>query len=189
MIPRPVGTTRLIVSLKMRAARINPDAGVSESALIDALLQPMTQMSSWMTQHHLQSGVTQMTEWMTQQIAQDIRVAQYGAMTDMHVFGGAVMNGMMGNGNGNNGFGGMMNGHGMMGGMMGGGMMGGWNNTPNVNATPVPSTQKLDREIQLTARNFQFDRSNSRVSGHAQSFGFLVLVNDKRNFAICLRRK
>lgn len=134
---------------------------VSEQALTDALLQPMTQMQGWMTQNFPQSNTAQMTEWMRQQIAQDIRVAQHGTMTDIHVFGGAMMNGMMGggmmgNGNGNNGFGGMMNGNGMMGGIMGGGMMGGWNNTPNVNATPVPSTQKVDQEINLTTRNLQF---------------------------------
>lgn len=145
--------------------------GVSEPALTDALLEPMTQMSSWMTQHHPQSDVRQMNEWMRQQISQDLRVAQYGTMTDMHLFGGSIMNGMMGNGNGNNGFGGMMGGYGMLGngngnndfggmmnghGMMGGDMMGGWNNTPNVNATPVPFSQKVDRKVNLTATNFKF---------------------------------
>ena len=147
---------------------------VSEQVLTDALLQPMTQMQGWMMQNYPQANTTQMTEWMRQQFAQDIRVAQYGTMTDMHIFGGLMMNGMMGNGNSNNGSGGMMNGNGMMGGgnsgsggmmngsgMMGGGngyggMMGGWNNTPNVNATPVPSTQRIDREVTLTARNFKF---------------------------------
>jgi plastocyanin len=130
--------------------------GVGEPALTDALLDPMTQMASWMTQHPPQSDVTQMTEWMRQQIAQDLRVAQYGTVTDMHLFGGAVMNGMMSNRNGNNGFGGMMGGNGMMSGMMNGGMMGGWNNSPNVNATPVPFSQKVDRKVNLTAANFKF---------------------------------
>lgn len=147
---------------------------VSEQVLTDALLQPMTQMQGWMMQNYPQANTTQMTEWMRQQFAQDIRVAQYGTMTDMHIFGGSMMNGMMGNGNSNNGSGGMMNGNGMMGsgnngsggmmngsGMMGGGngyggMMNDWNNMPNINATPVPSLQKVDREVNLTAANFKF---------------------------------
>jgi len=54
-------------------------------------------------------------------------------------------------------------GSGMMGGfgsgMMGGngGMMGGYGNAPNVNATPVPASQPIDREVKITARNLQFD--------------------------------
>jgi len=128
--------------------------GVSEQELSRVLLQPMAQMHGWMTQNYPQSSASQMTDWMRQQLAQDIRTTRFGAMTDMHLFG----DGMMGNWNGYDSYGGMMWGYGMMGrGMMGGGIMGGWNNTPNVNATPVPSTQKVDREIQLTARNFQFD--------------------------------
>lgn len=143
---------------------------VSEQALTDALLQPMNQMQGWMMQNYPQANTAQMTEWMRQQFAQDIRVVQYGTMTDMHILGGSMMNGMMGNGNGNNGFGGMMGGGnsgsgGMMNGngMMGGGMMGGWNNTPNVNATSVPSTQKIDREVTLTARNFKFSPATVTV--------------------------
>src|SRR5581483_6013432 len=97
--------------------------GVSEQALTDALLQPMMQMQTWMTQNYPQFNATQMTEWMRQQIAQDIRVSQYGTMIDIDNFGGSMMSEMMGNGNSNKGFGGMMNGNGMMGGgMMGGGM-------------------------------------------------------------------
>lgn len=196
--------------------------GVSEQALTDALLQPMTQMQSWMTQQYPQLNATQMTEWMRQQIAQDLRVAQYGTMTDMHVFGHGMMggmmngNGMMGgsngfggmmNGNngfggmmgggmmgGNNGFGGMMNGNGMMGngmmgnwngnngfgGMMSGGMMGGWNTAPNVNATPVPSTQSVDREIALTTRNFKFDPPRVTVNA-GETVKFTIINQD--NFA------
>ncbi|MBI4786314.1 MAG: cupredoxin domain-containing protein [Chloroflexi bacterium] len=41
-------------------------------------------------------------------------------------------------------------------GMMGG-MMGGYGFAPNVNATPVPSDKPIDREIKITARNWQFD--------------------------------
>lgn len=185
--------------------------GVSEQALTDALLQPMTQMQSWMSQDYPQSNATQMTEWMRQQIAQDLRVGQYGTMTDMHVFGGWMMNGMMGggmmgnrngnsfggmmngngmmgDGNGNNGFGGMMNGNGMMrngngngfGGMMSGGMMSGWNNTPSVNATPVPSTQKVNQEINVTARNFKFDPTRVEVKkGDTIKFN----ISNQDNFA------
>jgi len=50
--------------------------------------------------------------------------------------------------------------NGMMGpGMMGGGMMGGrgYGYAPRVNATPVPATQAVDREIKIVAHNFQFD--------------------------------
>ncbi|MBI4670903.1 MAG: cupredoxin domain-containing protein [Chloroflexi bacterium] len=188
--------------------------GVSEQALTDALLQPVTQMHAWMAQNYPQANAAQMTEWMRQQIAQDIRVAQYGTMTDMHVFAGSMMNaphngarmgnwngngyggmmggwngnGMMGNWNGANGFGGMMNG-GMMGnwngtngfgGMMGGGMMGGWNNAPSVNATPVPSTQSVDKEINLTARNFKFDPTRVEVK-KGETIKFKITNQD--NFA------
>ncbi len=192
--------------------------GVSEQALSDALLQPMTQMSSWMTQNYPQTNVAQMTEWMRQQIAQDIRVTQYGTMTDMHVFGGSMMNGgtqsgammggmmnggmmngngmmgswngyggmwnrgMMGNGNGSNGFGGMMNGGMMGGGMMNGGMMGGMMNgsfnTPNVNATAVPSAQKIDREVNLTVSNFKFAPATVTVK-QGETVKFTIVNQDK----------
>ena len=43
-------------------------------------------------------------------------------------------------------------------GMMGGrGMMGGFGNVPNVNATPVPASQPIDREVKITARDLKFD--------------------------------
>ena len=177
--------------------------GVSEQALLDALLQPMTQMQAWMAQMHPQSNTAQMTEWMRQQFAQDLRVTQYGTMTDMHLLGGVANGyGMMGNWNGGNDFGGMMNGNGMMGGgmmggwngnngyggMMGGwngnngygGMMGGWNNAPNINATPVPATQPVDQEIKLTARNFKFDPASVQVKPGA-TVKFTVTNQD--NFA------
>lgn len=144
--------------------------GVNEQALTEALLQPMTQMQTWMTQNYPKTNVAQMTAWMREQFAQDIRVAQYGTMTDMHVFGGSMMNGMLNSGmmggmmNGGMMGDGMMNGNGMMNGgmmngngIMGGGMMNGGSNTPNVNATPVPATHKVDREIQLGTRNSQFE--------------------------------
>ncbi len=60
-----------------------------------------------MTQKHPLSNTAQMTEWMRQQFAQDLRVAQFGTLTDMHLFGGRMDGGMMGSG------------------MVGGGMMGG----------------------------------------------------------------
>ncbi len=170
--------------------------GVSEQAFTDALLQPMTPMSSWMTQNHPQTNVAQMTEWMRQQIAQDIRVTQYGTMTDMHIFSGSMMNGaphngaMMGgnsmmNGNGmmggGNSFGGMMgngNGNNGYGGMMGGGMMNGSFNTPNVNATPVPSTQKIDREVNLTVSNFTFAPAKVTVK-QGETVKFTIVNQDK----------
>lgn len=173
---------------------------VSEQTLTDAMLQPMTQMSSWMTQNHPQTNVAQMTEWMRQQIAQDIRVTQYGTMTDMHIFSGPMMNGvphngammggnsmmngngMMGTGNGNNGFGGMMGSGMMSGGMMNGGMMGGMMdgsfNTPNVNATPVPSTQKIDREVNLTVSNFTFAPAKVTVK-QGETVKFTIVNQDK----------
>ncbi len=46
---------------------------------------------------------------------------------------------------------------GMMGGTGRGGMMGGYGNAPNVNATPVPASQPIDREVKITARGLQFD--------------------------------
>ncbi len=176
--------------------------GVSEQALTDALLQPMAQMQNWMTQNYPRANTAQMTEWMREQFTQDIRVVQYGTMTDMHIFGGSMMNGMMGgmmnsngmmgNGNSSNGFGGMMNGNGMMGngngnngfrgmmsgGMMNGGMMSGLNNTPNVNATAVPSTQKVDKEIELTVSNFKFEPSQVQVK-KGETIKFTITNQDK----------
>ncbi|MCC7165629.1 MAG: hypothetical protein IT331_24240 [Anaerolineae bacterium] len=61
---------RLIGSPKMRAAGITPNACGSESALIDALPQPMTV-------HHPQSDGPPLSEWMAQQIVQDIRVGNW----------------------------------------------------------------------------------------------------------------
>jgi len=149
--------------------------GVNEQALTDALLQPMTQMHAWMSQNYPEANTDQMTDWMREQFAQDLRVTQYGTLTDMHMFGGGMMNGGMMNGGMMNG--GMMNG-GMMNGMMGGGMMNGSFNTPNVNVTPVPSTQKIDREIQLTASNFQFAPSQVTVK-QGETVKFNIVNQDK----------
>lgn len=209
--------------------------GVSEQALNDTLLQPVTQMHARMGENYPQTNTAQMTEWMHTQFSQDLKAAQFGTMTDMHVFGGNMMNGMMnGNGmmggmmdnwNGNNGFGGTMsgmmnggmmngemmngmtNGNGMMGrmmdnwngndgfggtmsgmmnggmmngGMMTGGMMGDWNNAPNVNATPVPSTQKIDHEIGFTAQNFKFAPKQVQVE-KGETVKFTITNQD--NFA------
>lgn len=184
--------------------------GVSEQALTDALqqlasrhapgtssverdaLRPMTQMHAWMTQNYSQSNDADMTAWMLEQFAQDIRVTQYGTMTDMHVFSGSMMGAMMG-GKGMMNNGGMMNSNGMMGngmmnggtmnggmigGMMNGGMMGAWNNTPNVNATPIPSTQKVDNEIKLTVNNFKFEPSNIAVK-KGETVKFTIANQDK----------
>ena len=57
---------------------------------------------------------------------------------------------------------GMMDGDGMTGmmGMMHNGMMDGMTGSrtfPSVDATPVPATQAIDREIKVAARNLQFD--------------------------------
>ena len=69
--------------------------------------------------------------------------------------GFAFPNGMMGNG-------GMMGGGLMNGGMMGG-MHGGLNAAPNVNVTPDAPNQPIDRDINITARNFQFDPPHAIV--------------------------
>jgi hypothetical protein len=98
-----------------------------------------------MSQTYPQFNAAQMTEYMRTQFTNDIRVPQFGTITDRHVFGGV---GMMGNWN-YNGFGGMRggmmgyrtngygNGYGFGGGMRGGGMMGGWNNWSNVTSVPA----------------------------------------------------
>lgn len=173
--------------------------GVSEQALLDVLAQPMNEMHTWMQQQYPQTDTSNMTDAMRQQFARDIRVAAYGTMTDMHVFGmngnygmmggmmqGGMMNapqngaGMMGGGmmggmmHGNNGYGGMMNG-----GMMQGGMMHG-NNAPAVNATAVPSTQKADREITINAKNFKFEPSAVTVK-KGETVKFIITNQD--NFA------
>jgi len=83
--------------------------GVSEKQLLDALVQPIAGMHTWMAQNYPQSGAEQMTQYMRDWIAKDIRVAQYGTMADFRLLGGmgpAMMNGF----NGANGFGGMMGG-------------------------------------------------------------------------------
>jgi plastocyanin len=146
-------------------------SGVSEQALTDALLQPVNDMHAWMAQTWPQSNASQMTGWMHQQIEQDIRVAKFGTMTDMHVFGGRIMGGgMMGNWNGNYHFGGMMNG-GMMNGMMGG------STVPNVNAAPVPSSSRIDREIPLTARDVQFEPGQIAVK-RGETIKFTITNRD-----------
>ncbi|MDE3091207.1 MAG: hypothetical protein KGJ80_17705 [Chloroflexota bacterium] len=95
--------------------------GVSEKQLLDALVQPIAGMHTWMAQNYPQSGAEQMTQYMRDWIAKDIRVAQYGTMTDFRLLGGmgAGMSGFNGQG-----------GLGMMGGFTGSnswsGMMGGW---------------------------------------------------------------
>lgn len=141
--------------------------GVSQDALVGALMQEVNEHHAWMGQQVPQFNGTQMTEWMRAQFAKDLSVSAFGTMTDRHVFGGG---GMMGNFNGTSGnmpFG-MMRGWGMMGnwntdgnnnwnamphgwmmgnwnnnngngtfGGMHGGMMRGWNTAPN--PTPAPA--------------------------------------------------
>lgn len=124
--------------------------GVTEAALLDAMLKPMNEMHAQMAQSYPQLDGAQMSEWMKTQLKQDLSVTQFGRMADRHVLGdGGMMSsgnpndldgmwcdqGMMGNlTNGANGFGGMMRGWGMM---HGGGMMHGWSNLWNV--TPGPA--------------------------------------------------
>ncbi len=158
---------------------------VSEQALLDALMEPVTQRHAWMTQNYSQTNAQQMTEWMRQQLTQDLGATQFGTLADRHVFGGATMfapnnRGMMGNWNGRNNFGGMMRG-GMMGNAYGngyGGMMGGWNNAPNVIATPVPSSQKIDREIQMTVSNFQYSPTQVTVKA-GETVKFSIANQDR----------
>jgi hypothetical protein len=102
--------------------------GVSEEKLIGTLINPIAQMHAWMGQNYPQSNAGQMTEYMRDWVAKDVRESKFGTMTDMRLFGGGMMGGMMGNWNGGNGFGGMMGNwnhgnrpHGMM---HGTGMMG-----------------------------------------------------------------
>ncbi len=107
--------------------------GVTEQALVDALMQPVESMHQWMGQNVQGFNDDQMDQAMRDQTAKDIRETKYGTMTDFRLFGGA--GGMMNGWNANwpsgmmNGFQGMMNGiGGMMNGWTGarpGGMMGG----------------------------------------------------------------
>ena len=97
--------------------------GVSEQQLLDVLIQPIAGMHAWMAQNYPQPGADQMTQYMRDWIAKDIRVAQYGTMTDFRLLGGTGP-GMMSGFTGPNGVGGMMNGFtgpNGIGGMMGGG--------------------------------------------------------------------
>lgn len=107
--------------------------GVTEQALVDAILKPVDSMHDWMEENYPQSNAEQMDEYMRDQVAKDIRESKFGTMTDRRLLGG--FGGMMGNWTGNNGFGGMMgnwNGNNGFQGMMGNGnwfqgMMSNWN--------------------------------------------------------------
>lgn len=70
---------------------------------------------------------------------------------------------------------------GMMGGPGRGGMMGGrgfgYGYAPNVNATPVPASQPVDREIKITARNFQFDPARVTVK-RGETVKFVIVNQD-----------
>ena len=101
--------------------------GADEAKLVDALIQPMAGMHTWMAQNYPQSNVDQMTQYMRDWIAKDIREPTFGTMTDFRL--GLGRNGAgygMKGGAGPNG----QPGYGMMGGFTGsngsGGMMGGW---------------------------------------------------------------
>ncbi len=111
--------------------------GVDEAKLIDALLQPISAMHTWMGQtFNNSSSANQMTQAMRDWITKDIRESKLGTMTDMRLglSGGMAGNGMMGGMMGNGMMGNGMMGNGMMGnGMMGNGMMGGRSDAPNGN--------------------------------------------------------
>ena len=78
--------------------------------------------------------------------------AMMGTMHNGMLNGDGMMGGgMMGPGGGMTGMMGMMH-NGMMDGMTGS------RTFPSVDATPVPATQAIDREIKVAARNLQFDR-------------------------------
>lgn len=70
-------------------------------------------------------------------------------------------------------------GPGGMGGMMGGGMMGGrgFGYAPYANATPVPADKPIDREIKITARNFQFDPTRIAVK-QGETVKFVIANQD-----------
>ncbi len=116
--------------------------GVTQAALLDALLAPIQERHAWMAEYYPQFNAAEREEWMRTQFTADIQVKEFGTLTDRHVFGG-----IMGCGMGTNGFGGMY-GRGMMGqwnsgpgsfgGMMfGKGMMRGWNSPWSVTPTPA----------------------------------------------------
>ncbi len=111
--------------------------GVTEQALVGALMQPVETMHDWMGQNRPGFNDDQMDQAMRAQITTDIRETKFGTMTDYRILGGrgGMMGGWYGTPpNGSNGTapnnsngtwpGGMMGrGRGMMGGR--GGMMGG----------------------------------------------------------------
>ncbi|MBI3537683.1 MAG: cupredoxin domain-containing protein [Chloroflexi bacterium] len=70
-----------------------------------------------------------------------------------------------------------MGGMGMMGKMMGNGMMGMHNAAPNVNVTPVPATQAIDREIKLIARNSKFEPTRIDVKKN-ETIRFVIVNED-----------
>ena len=72
---------------------------------------------------------------------------------------------------------GMMDGDGMMGGMMGSRAF------PSVDATPVPATQAIDREIKVAARNLQFGPARVVLKqGETVRFTFSDQVPYAHNF-------
>ncbi len=81
-------------------------------------------------------------------------------------------------------YGGMM-GQRMMGGVMGGGMMGrmmrgrsgNFGNDPYINPSPAPAGKPIDREIKITARNFQFDPARVTVK-QGETVRFVIANQD-----------
>ena len=102
--------------------------GVSEQQLLDALVQPIAGMhgSLSVSQNYPQSNANQMTQYMRDWIAKDIRVAQYGTMTDFRLLGGMGF-GVMSEFNGQGGLG-------MMGGFTGSNSVGGMTLAPHASA-------------------------------------------------------
>ncbi len=81
-------------------------------------------------------------------------------------------------------YGGMM-GRRMMGGVMGGGMMGrmmrgrsgNFGNDPYTNPSSVPAGTPIDREVKITARNFQFDPARVTVK-QGETVRFVIANQD-----------
>jgi len=77
-------------------------------------------------------------------------------------------------------YGGIM-GRRMMGSVIGGGMMrgrsGNFGNDPYANPTPVPAGKPIDREIKITARNFQFDPARVTVK-QGETVRFVIANQD-----------
>ncbi len=95
----------------------------------------------------------------------------YGGMMGQRMMSGVMGGGMMGRR-----MMGSVTGSGMMGGMMRG-RSGNFGNDPYTSPSPAPAGKPIDREIKITARNFQFDPARVTVK-QGETVRFVIANQD-----------